>query len=84
MAIVRDLDKANLVSMFFEQAEREGDKPFLWAKRDGAYHSQSWRDAAETICQLAKGLRGLGIAKGDRVVIVSENRPEWFIADVAI
>ncbi len=74
----------NLVAMFFEQAARHGDKPFLWAKRDGNWEAFTWREAAARVSALARGLKGLGIEPGDRVVLVSENRPEWLISDVAI
>ena len=36
------------------------------------------------VCKLSLALSSLGILKGDRVIIVSENRPEWQIADLAI
>jgi long-chain acyl-CoA synthetase len=74
----------SLPAMFFEQAARLGDKPFLWAKRAGAYHAISWAEAARDVRRLALGLRSLGIARGERVGLVSENRPEWVIADLAI
>ena len=74
----------NLVAMFFEQAGRRGDRPFLWAKRDGAWRSTSWREAARQAEDLARALRAYGLKEGDRVVLVSENAPEWVIADFAI
>jgi long-chain acyl-CoA synthetase len=74
----------SLPSMFFDRAARLGDKPFLWAKRDGRYRSVNWAQAARDVRRLALGLRSLGIARGDRVGLVSENRPEWIIADLAI
>jgi long-chain acyl-CoA synthetase len=74
----------SLTALFFDQAAEFGDGPFLWAKREGTYRSQSWREAAETVKDLSRGLRHLGIEKGDRVVLVSENRPEWLLADLAI
>ena len=74
----------SLPAMFFDQAARLGDKPFLWAKRDGRYRSVSWAQAARDVRRLALGLRSLEIARGDRVGLVSENRPEWIIADLAI
>jgi long-chain acyl-CoA synthetase len=74
----------SLPAMFFAQADRLGDKPFLWAKRDGRYQSVNWAAAARDVRRLALGLRSLGIGRGDRVVIVSENRPEWILADLAI
>ena len=74
----------SLPAMFFEQAARLGDKPFLWAKRDGRYRSISWAAAARDVRRLALGLRSLGIGQGERVGLVGENRPEWVIADLAI
>jgi long-chain acyl-CoA synthetase len=74
----------SLPAMFFAQAERLGDKPFLWAKRDGRFSSLSWAAAAQHVRRLALGLRSLGIGSGERVALVSENRPEWIIADLAI
>ena len=74
----------SLPAMFFGQAARLGDKPFLWAKRDGRYQSLSWAEAARDVRRLALGVRSLGIGRGDRVGLVSENRPEWIIADLAI
>ncbi|MGH7034889.1 MAG: AMP-binding protein, partial [Stellaceae bacterium] len=77
-------DWPNLAAMFFAQVQRRGDRPFLWARRNGVYSSMSWREAAERVSDLARGLRALGLEHGDRVGLVSENRPEWVIADLAI
>ena len=74
----------NLPAMFFDQASRRERKPFLWHKRDGRYLPLSWAEAASDVRRLAAGLRSLGITPGDRVGLVSENRPEWIIADLAI
>ena len=74
----------NLVTMFFDQAERRGGRPFLYRKIDGDWRSISWREAAVQVASLATALRAIGIAPGDRVVLVSENRPEWCIADLGI
>lgn len=74
----------NLVAMFFARARENGDKPFLWAKRDGAWQSISWADAARQVASLATGLKSVGLKRGDRVMLVSENRPEWCLSDLAI
>jgi long-chain acyl-CoA synthetase len=74
----------SLPAMFFELAERLGDKPFLWAKHGGRYRSIGWATAARDARRLARGLTALGVGRGDRVALVSENRPEWVIADLAI
>ncbi len=77
-------DWPNLVEMFFAQAERLGDAPLLWTKPQGSWVSRSWRETASDVARLAHALRELGVARGDRVVLVSENRPEWLISDLAI
>ncbi|KPH57526.1 MULTISPECIES: AMP-dependent synthetase/ligase [Novosphingobium] len=80
-----DFDKCtNLVSLFLKRADRLGDAPMLWAKRDGAWHSTSWAEAARKVSLIAASLRRMGLQAGDRVLIVSENRPEWCLADLAI
>jgi long-chain acyl-CoA synthetase len=74
----------NLVTMFFDQAEARGDKPFLWRKVERHWQSISWLESARQVASLAAALKAQGIQSGDRVALVSENRPEWCIADLAI
>ena len=74
----------SIVSLFHHQVKLFQDKPYLWKKIDGKYTSLSWKQVREQVDSIAKGLKNLGILKGDRVVILSENRPEWQIADLAI
>src|SRR5438309_825786 len=74
----------NLVALFLTRAGEKGDKPFLWAKRDGEWRSTSWAEAARQVAALAAGLKRIGLQPGDRVALVSENRPEWLIADLGI
>src|SRR3990170_3143023 len=74
----------NLVSMFLTRAAQKGDAPFLWRKSDGAWRAISWSEAARQVAALAESLKAIGLQPGDRVMLVSENRPEWLIADLAI
>ena len=74
----------NLVTMFFARAAEKGDAPFLWAKHDGAWRATSWAEAARKVAALAESLRRLGLKPGERVMLVSENRPEWLLSDLAI
>ena len=74
----------NLPTMFFDQSEHFGDSPFLWSKQNDEWQSQSWARTAEEITALARGLLALGVQPGDRIGLVSENRPKWLIADIAI
>ena len=74
----------NLVTMFLARAREKGDAPFLWAKRGGKWEPVSWSEAARQAAAFADSLKRIGIEPGDRVMLVSENRPEWLIADLGI
>jgi len=74
----------NLVTMFFTRAKEQGDAPFLWAKKGGSWQSISWAQTAQQVASFAQSLKDIGLEPGDRVMLVSENRPEWFIADLGI
>lgn len=74
----------NLVTMFFTRAAGKGDAPFLWAKSEAEWRPTSWREAAGQVAALAAALKRIGLKRGDPVMLVSENRPEWCIADLAI
>ena len=73
-----------LPAMFFSQAERLRDRKFLWAKSGDVYRPLTWRHVAEQVNAAAAGFKSIGVKQGDRVIIVSENRPDFFIADLAI
>jgi len=83
--LARQLERFDsLVSLFLTRAAEKGDKPFLWAKREGEWRSISWAEAARKVAALASSLKRIGLEPGDRVALVSENRPEWLISDLAI
>ncbi len=52
-------------------------------RREGRWRELTHRDLAERVQAVSLGLRELGVAEGERVAILSENRPEWAIADYA-
>lgn len=74
----------NLVEMFFGQAERMGQAPFLWRKDGGSWQSISWAAAAQTVATIATALKAQGMKPGARVMLVSENRPEFCLWDLGI
>ena len=74
----------NLVTLFFKRAAENGNAPFLKSKKGGAWTSISWAEAAQMVASLAASLKDIGLKAGDRVMLVSENRPEWCIADLGI
>ena len=70
---------------FAKAARLYADRPALSSKPHGSktWETLTYRDLAARVRQVALGLRALGIEKGDRVAILSENRPEWAILDLA-
>lgn len=74
----------NIIALFARRVTQSADKPFLSRKVDGSWQSISWNEAARQVAAFAKSLKGLGLEKGERVMLVSENRPEWCIADLGI
>src|SRR5690606_7619346 len=74
----------SLPQMFFEQAERHAGRPHLKAKSDGAWRGQDYAGTARQVRRLAAGLIVIGLAPGERVALIAENRPEWTVADLAI
>ena len=52
--------------------------------REGVFHPRSYRDLYEEVQRFAAGLQKLGTKRGDHVGLVSENRAEWFVSDLAI
>ena len=77
-------DWPNLVALLTSQAEKRGEQSFLWEKRNGAYQPMSWRAVADQVGALAAALQSYGLAKGDRVLLISQNSPRWVIADFAV
>ena len=73
-----------LTELFFDAVQRFSTKQAaLRFKRDGTWHDISHQELAQRVKHAALGLKELGIEPGDRVAILSENCPEWAIADYA-
>jgi long-chain acyl-CoA synthetase len=68
----------------FSAAANSGKPNLLISKVDGAWKPISAADFGFAVRALSLGLNGLGVQPGDRVAILSENRPEWAMADYAI
>ena len=74
----------NLALAFKATVERLGDdEAIIWYDGDER-KAASWTEAAEQVRQYAGGFAKLGIAKGDTVAMMTNNRPEFYAADMAI
>lgn len=74
----------NTATMMLSLAEGWARRPLLRGFSDGAWHSVSWHEFGLRVGAMARALRAAGICAGDRVLLVSENRPEFPIAEVAL
>jgi len=80
-----DISKLNsLVELYFKQVEKiDKKKPFLTWLKPGKNISYNWDEVTDKIYKLSYKIKSL-INKGDRVLLLSENRPEWLISDIAV
>ena len=73
----------NLLELFYNQFKNEkADQVFLKSLKDPS-SKFTWQDTYENILKLSDEL-DLIIEKNDRCLLISENRPEWMISDLAI
>lgn len=71
-------------ALFAARVAASAEQPALHFKHHGAYQSLKWSEVAQHVWRTACGLVEAGVQPGDRVILVSENRWEWIIADLAI
>jgi long-chain acyl-CoA synthetase len=74
----------SLPAMFFANTAEISDGPFLWEKSKDSWQATSGTESRQQAAALSAALAALGVTKGDRIGLVSENRPEWLVADIAI
>ncbi len=78
------IPRGTLTQIFFETIDRYGHKDAAFrCKSAGAWHTLTHAQVLERVMRTGLALRRLGIRRGDRVAILSENRPGWAIADFA-
>lgn len=71
-----------LIDVLEETVRTWGDRPAMKHKRDGAWHTTTWREYREQAYLAGRGFLRLGLGPRQGVAIMSYNRPEWFLADV--
>ena len=73
-----------LCDLYFSTIDGESKSDLLMRKKKGLWEVLSSQEVAETVESFSCGLMALGVKPGDRVAMLSEDRPKWLMADYAI
>jgi long-chain acyl-CoA synthetase len=77
--------KPTIPQLLQEIANEYPDYPAQMSKDgNGSFQPRPYKDLLATVERFAAGLKSMGVKRGDHVGLISENRAEWFIADLAI
>jgi long-chain acyl-CoA synthetase len=80
----RGTGSATIADIVGLAAERYGEQPAARFKRDGEWQDISYRELAEIVSELGRGLIDLGLQPGERVALLCTTRVEWSMIDFAI
>ena len=75
---------SNLCYLFKDIVDKNSDKPSFFSKYDGEYRSITYSELYKKSISLAVSLVDLGIKKGDKIALISDNRLEWIISSFSI
>jgi long-chain acyl-CoA synthetase len=80
---LRPVERDTLTKLFLHAVDRFDRPDAVRYKAGGKWHVLSHRELELRVSRLAAALQAMGIERGDRVALLSENRPEWAITDFA-
>lgn len=75
---------SNLRDFFQFQLKKNPNSNFLFSKKNNVWTGNSFSDLNNKIIQISSFLKSIKVRKNDRVLLISNNRIEWFISDMAI
>jgi long-chain acyl-CoA synthetase len=78
------IQAATIVDLFRDRARARPNAVALRHHGEGGWQSITWHDYERAVAETAAGLRAWGMAPGDRVGLLSGNRPQWHIADLGV
>ncbi len=73
-----------LIDLFESRVEQFPNNPLLWEKPKDRYISSTYLEIREQVCHFGAGLLSLGLAKGERVGLLSEGRNNWLVSELGI
>ncbi len=76
-------NRETLCGIFLATCDRLSNQVAVRYRKDGRWADLTFKEIKERVFMLVSALQSYGLVKGDHVAILSENRPEWFITDLA-
>ncbi len=80
---IAGLEYQSLTEIYERSIDRYAPRPFFGLKREGNYAWMTYREFGERVERFRAVLASLGVAAGDTVAIISDNRPEWAVGAYA-
>ncbi|HQR05884.1 MAG TPA: AMP-dependent synthetase/ligase [Gemmatales bacterium] len=77
-------EPTTLIKLFLDRAAKQADRPAVHFRHNNEYLHRTWAQLADDVGRTAVALKNLGVEKGDRVMLISPNRYEWVVLDMAI
>ena len=74
---------STIIERFRERVQSHPDRVAMRYRSNGAWRDITWRDYGNRVARTAKALLSLGYQHGGKIAILSNNRPEWHIVDIA-
>ena len=74
----------DLVSLVGDCLKRHADRPLFGTRRDDGWHWTTYREFGSLVDSFRAGLASLGIKRGDKVAVISQNRLEWVVGAHAV
>ncbi|MFP4168760.1 MAG: AMP-binding protein [Desulfonatronovibrionaceae bacterium] len=75
---------ATLPRLLLRQAESNPDSTALREKEWGIWQTYTWEEYKTAVAEFAAGLAKLGIDRGDIIILIGDNRPEWLWAELGV
>lgn len=73
-----------IIDLFEESVKKYGNNPLMLEKKGDKYESTTYKEIRQSVAEFAAGLIYLGVAKGDRIALLSEGRNDWVISELAV
>lgn len=83
MSLLDSAETSTLPKLVLRNARQFGSEPAMREKRRGIWQTMTWKEASGRLRDLTLGLQTLGLARGDKLAVVGDNRPALYLAQLA-